>query len=83
MNRKLINIALLGMFLTAGAFTVSYYWSYWEDSTSTDDMEALVLPKGHPDISQQKFPAENAYCLSCHQGIEPARPLESEMMKPF
>lgn len=81
MNRKLINIALSGMFLTAGAFTVSYYWSYWEDSTSTDDMEALVLPKGHPDISQQKFPAENAYCLSCHQGIEPARPLESEMMK--
>ncbi len=81
MNRKLINIALSGMFLTAGAFTISYYWSYWEDSTSTDDMEALILPKGHPDISQQKFPAEKAYCLSCHQGIEPARPLESEMMK--
>lgn len=28
-----------------------------------------------------KFPAEGQYCLSCHQGIEPTRPLESEMMQ--
>ena len=27
------------------------------------------------------FPAENQNCLACHQGIEPARPFESQMMK--
>ncbi len=27
------------------------------------------------------FPAENQNCLTCHQGIEPARPFESQMMK--
>jgi len=27
------------------------------------------------------FPAENQYCLACHQGIEPTRPLQSGMMQ--
>lgn len=29
----------------------------------------------------KNFPAENKYCLACHQGIEPTRPFESEMMQ--
>lgn len=39
-------------------------------------MEATVIP-----IKSEPFPAENQYCLTCHQGIEPARPLGSTMMQ--
>ena len=39
----------------------------------------------HPDISyvfaSEPFPAEGKYCLACHQGIEPARPIGSKMMQ--
>ena len=60
-----------------------YYFSYWNDE-ETEISETKSLPEGHPDISDfktLKFPAEGKYCLACHQGIEPARPLNSKMMK--
>ena len=42
-------------------------------------------PFVHPDLtfnlSDEPFPAEGQYCLACHQGIEPARPIGSEMMQ--
>lgn len=60
-----------------------YYFSYYSDN-EPEAAETRALPSGHPDISNiknLKFPAEGKYCLTCHQGIEPARPLDSKMMK--
>lgn len=83
--KKSSNIILAIFALSSIAYIVYYYVSYWEASSEENKPTAtLQMPAGHPDISEvksAKFPAENAYCLKCHQGIEPARPLESEMMK--
>lgn len=75
---SLIIIAIVGGI-------IHYYYNLWiENSTSNAIEEAIVLPKDHPDISNIlniKYPAEGKNCLSCHQGIMPARPLNSKMMK--
>ncbi len=46
------------------------------------DISSLIA-SNHPDIPllPQTFPAQKAYCLSCHQGIHPARPMQSKMMQ--
>lgn len=46
------------------------------DATGTDEGTTVV---SGGDI--KTFPAENQYCLACHQGIEPTRPLQSGMMR--
>ncbi len=72
-----------------------YYSEWWHASSVKNSKETsfvlpeealdtLYLPEGHPDIAGMKtlkFPAESKYCLTCHQGIEPTRPLDSPMMK--
>lgn len=40
--------------------------------------EATDLEAIHADLP---FPAEGQYCLTCHQGIEPTRPIASPMMQ--
>ena len=87
MNR--IGRHILGGFIglglaAAAAFTVNYYLDFWRVTAGNSSNAPPVLPEGHPDITElisQKFPAEGQYCLKCHQGIEPARPLNSEMMR--
>lgn len=84
-GNRLVNITLaVGATVILG-FIVSYYLSYWNAATAREAMPVMpVLPPSHPDIPKDKslgFPAEGKYCLTCHQGIEPTRPLESEMMK--
>ncbi len=84
-GNKIAGITLiLGIIITA-SYILYYYFSYWDTLIArAGNMPSLQLPANHPDISNiksEKFPAENAYCLTCHQGIEPARPLESAMMK--
>ena len=74
----------LGFLIAAGlaaAFTARYYINYWKESQATQQETTVQLPDGHPDISEAQFPESDGYCLKCHKGIEPARPLESEMMK--
>lgn len=78
--------ALLGIVvLFSISYIVYYYVSLWDTySTEKKQLSLAQIPAGHPDISDiklAKFPAENSYCLACHQGIEPVRPLQSDMMK--
>ena len=84
MRNRIINAGLLVIALGAVTFTFGYYFDYWSKATASGLAEediTKLLPEGHPDISKQSFPAEGQYCLSCHKGIEPTRPLQSEMMK--
>ena len=66
-------------------FSINYYWTFWQSVSAQNVAESVIeLPEGHPDISKEmdlKFPAEGQYCLACHQGIEPTRPLHSGMMR--
>lgn len=84
-GNRLLNIALAAGAIMITGFIVNYYLSYWNTVTARETVNDLsVLPANHPDISKDKslgFPAEDKYCLACHQGIEPTRPLDSEMMK--
>lgn len=78
--------ALLGIVvLFSISYIIYYYVSLWDTYSTEKKQSSLAqMPAGHPDISDikpAKFPAEDGYCLACHQGIEPARPLQSDMMK--
>ena len=78
--------ALLGMVvLLSISYIIYYYVSLWDAySTEKKQMSLVQMPAGHTDISDiepAKFPAEDSHCLACHQGIEPVRPLQSDMMK--
>lgn len=83
-GKRLINFLLI-VGLGGITFGISnYYFDFWQAHAENSTDNALQLPEGHPDISQNKnlkFPAEGQYCLACHQGIEPTRPLDSEMMR--
>ena len=89
-GNRFLNILLVTGLLGITVFVCHYYFTYWQASTEevssvvTTDNETIELPPGHPMVTQQKnlkFPAEGKYCLSCHQGIEPTRPLDSKMMQ--
>lgn len=84
-GNRLLNITLAVVALIVIGFIINYYFSYWSVATAGETGSNVpVLPANHPDISTAenlRFPAEGAYCLACHQGIEPTRPLDSEMMK--
>lgn len=78
--------ALLGIvILFSIGYIIYYYVSLWDAYQAEEKQSSTVrIPEGHPDISDikhAKFPAEDTHCLACHQGIEPARPLQSDMMK--
>lgn len=69
---------------------VSYYWSLWQggEAVFISAAEAVPVPSlslPDPQIMQQadtgSFPAGKQHCLACHEGIEPARPLQSGMMQ--
>ena len=84
MKSKLVNLSIIVIVVAALAITVSYYMSYWKSTTPELPQvvgDSIVLPPGHPEICNDKFPAEGKYCLTCHKGIEPTRPLNSPMMK--
>ncbi len=83
-NIRLWNILLAAGLVGSTLLIGKYYFSYWQTSTAQNiAVQDIELPDNHPDISQftqQEFPAQGKYCLACHEGIEPTRPLESEMM---
>lgn len=84
-KNNILNIILYGVIIAVFGFIANYYISYWNKATAQEpSAPSLTLPANHPDISEEghpAFPAEGKYCLACHQGIEPTRPLDSEMMK--
>lgn len=82
---KIFKVLLGIIILCSISYIIYYYVSLW-DAYSTEEKQLSLsqMPAGHPDISDikpTKFPAEDSHCLACHQGIEPARPLQSHMMK--
>ena len=81
-GNRIWDAALIIFSVCILAFVGWYYFSYWHENEPAI-AEVTEMPSGHPDISEiknLKFPAEGKYCLTCHQGIEPARPLGSKMM---
>lgn len=84
-GHRILNILLSLSIVAVVIFIGNYYFSYWQTATAQNtDNNEIKLPEGHPDIElcdTLKFPAEGKYCLACHQGIEPARPLNSKMMQ--
>lgn len=82
---KIFKVLLGIIMLCSISYIIYYYVSLWDAySTEEKQLSLAQMPAGHPDISDikpAKFPAEDGYCLACHQGIEPARPLQSDMMK--
>ena len=85
MKSKLINLSLLVAIVIALVMIVGYYFSFLsehaEAANAPEQGISALLPENHPQINEQHFPAEDQYCLKCHQGIEPSRPLESKMMQ--
>ncbi len=85
-KKKFVDIIIGICIVGAVGITLFYYFNLWSsNSAKAHNMskDFIELPENHPDISQiaEKFPAENQYCLACHQGIMPARSVNSEMMK--
>lgn len=84
-GNRILNLTLITILVVITGVIVNYYFSYWDEAKAQENTNtASFLPANHPDISKAKnlrFPAEGNYCLKCHQGIEPTRPLDSEMMK--
>lgn len=85
-GNRFLNILLIAILIGVAVFVVHYYYFYWQQNKAAENAaaEELTLPEGHPEIPPQKdlkFPAEGQYCLACHQGIEPTRPLDSKMMQ--
>lgn len=82
-HRHLVNVILGLAAAGAAVYTGIYYLDFWRTTAANPSEETLVLPEGHPEIGQEglKFPAGGRYCLACHEGIEPQRPLSSEMMR--
>ena len=85
-KKHLVNSISLLIAIVAIGFVVQYYYAYWGTTAHAQNITnvEVVLPENHPAISinsNLKFPAEESNCLACHQGIEPTRPLDTEMMK--
>ena len=80
-KKKLTNILLAIVSLIAVGGIGVYYYNFSQSLQAQNT--AQQTPKAGPAlrVSDKPFPAENAYCLACHQGIEPPRPIDSEMMK--
>jgi hypothetical protein len=87
LKRRTKNLFLTLLILFAAGWVVSYYVGIVSESRAESGLYAQQVsePFVHPDISEivaeKPFPAEGQYCLACHQGIEPTRPIGSRMMQ--
>ena len=79
-KRKISSLLLMVFVLFVVGWILAYYANLIGESRadsgqSTQDLSEHYV---HPDISQivaeKPFPAEDKYCLACHQGIEPHVP---------
>lgn len=80
-KNHIANTLFILVVIAITGFIAQYYYAYLVPVNAQEAQEVEVaLPENHPEISNLYYPAEDAYCLACHQGIEPSRPLNSEMM---
>lgn len=82
--KKLTDAVLVCALAATALFIINYYLNLGYISTASAAVPAVQSmpdkPLLSPPIDSGTFPAEKQYCLTCHQGIEPARPLASDMM---
>lgn len=88
--RRMLDMTVFAGIVIACFVVVSYYWSLWQGGeavfiSAAEAVPAPSLSLPDPQIMQQadtgSFPAGKQHCLACHEGIEPARPLQSGMMQ--
>ncbi|WP_308550547.1 hypothetical protein [uncultured Parabacteroides sp.] len=86
----MLDMTVFAGIVIACFVVVSYYWSLWQGGEAVFISAAEAVPVSSlslpdPQIMQQadtgSFPAGKQHCLACHEGIEPARPLQSGMMQ--
>lgn len=58
-----------------------YYYSSWKTLRAQNTEHSVSFTPPHGEVTTIPFPDEDGHCLKCHQGIEPARPLQSDMMQ--
>lgn len=82
-KRKVASTMLTLLVLFVAGLLVSYSVDFVSDSRAENQRLAQQATQtiATSDVSNAVFPAEGDYCLTCHQGIEPTRPIESEMMQ--
>lgn len=92
-KRSKLRQALMGVAVLALLLAISSY--YYNQITALRAEESSARLDASPEgqeavcphenltelLSDEPFPAENQYCLPCHQGIEPTRPMKSPMMQ--
>lgn len=79
--KKAINLTLIAVVVFIVLGIAYYYYGQFSSRRINTKME---ISQAHPALkidTTQRFPAENQYCLTCHQGIMPARPMQSKMMQ--
>ncbi len=85
-KRRISKLLLALVVLFVAGWIVNYYAGVVGGSRGKSGLFAQQTSEiVHPDISyvlaSEPFPAEDKYCLACHQGIEPTRPIGSKMMQ--
>ena len=84
-KRKIAQLLVSLLILVAAGWIVSYYVNTVGSLRAESGLSAQPVsePFVHPDLTfdltDEPFPAEGQYCLACHQGIEPARPIGSPL----
>jgi hypothetical protein len=83
LKNKAVRLTL-AVVLLAGCWIAGYYINFIGEIRAeggSSPQEKSVLPDISEIIAKKPFPAKGQYCLACHQGIEPARPIGSKMMQ--
>lgn len=82
MKKKHLFTIFLSLIVMCIILVVAYYYySLFNKDNFKDTALSLSDVALFEYDDTTSFPAEKQYCLSCHQGIEPSRPLNSKMMK--
>ena len=83
---EILLVAVVAIFFVA--IIGRYYYHNWSDlqasntsATGADSGVIQAVTDLEGILTDTPFPAEGQYCLTCHQGIEPTRPMGSGMMQ--
>lgn len=93
--RKIAGTSLRIGIVSACIFSLHYYYTLWTGTSAGFTLAAAAVSRAEtekfPDDTfpadtlcaeaTEVFPASGQYCLACHEGIEPPRPLTSGMMR--
>lgn len=83
-KHQVVNILLVMGILAIVMSVVNYYYKLWRDFHPVMAQEVVSAVEPEREVAllmEGEFPADGEYCLTCHEGIEPARPFASAMMR--